>query len=457
MSNRSDEPLVESVLAEATWLRGLALCLARDHDEAEDLVQETWMAAMRASPEPRASLRPWLGQVLRNLRSHRLRGSSRRRAREVGAALLQQGEAVGSTECLLTRLELQRTVADMVRELDEPYRTTLLLRFFEDRTPVEIAQAQGVPGGTVRWRLNEGIRRLRIRLDEAHGGSRDSWRAMLLPPIALPSAPGATTRRPGRADGFSAARIAWLAGGALVPALLAGLLLARPETNREHAANAAPASGKKEVRPQEVNDMNISSYKMRTLLGLVVPALVASADAAAAPGGPAAVGPPPACVPANNAAGCIELIPRSRLPRPVDAALERIRAGRKLDKLKIEPRLRKGNPIYVVKFEVGDLDEEFQFGPDGTFIESEIDVLVADLPAVVVATARAAVPRAPIEAAEFHNEGAVSFYELDDGQPRGPLHHRPARTFYELRVHAGSGKYKLKIAETGELLEKKLD
>lgn len=38
----------------------------------------------------------------------------------------------------------------------------------------EIARAQGIPAGTVRWRLSEGLRRLRAQLDEAHGGNRET-------------------------------------------------------------------------------------------------------------------------------------------------------------------------------------------------------------------------------------------------------------------------------------------
>jgi DNA-directed RNA polymerase specialized sigma24 family protein len=88
----------------------------------------------------------------------------------VGATLLQE-DRVASTETMLARLELPRMVSELVRALDEPYRTTILLRFLEGRTPTETARAHGIPAGTVRWRLNEGLGRLRARLDEAHGGT----------------------------------------------------------------------------------------------------------------------------------------------------------------------------------------------------------------------------------------------------------------------------------------------
>jgi RNA polymerase sigma factor (sigma-70 family) len=456
MSNSSDRTALEYVLAEAKWLRGLALCLARDQAEAEDLVQETWMAAMRASPEPRASLRPWLAQVLRNVRRQGLRGSSRRRARETGAALLQEGEVAACTESLLARLELQRLVSEMVRDLDEPYRTTLLLRFFEDREPTEIARALGVPAGTVRWRLSEGLRRLRARLDEAHGGNRETWRAIVLAPVAGGSAP-VEARPPATAGGgFSLPKVAWVAAGTLVPAMVAGLLIGRPERNHELATNAAAADGQKEVQREETNDMSNSKNRINTLFGLVLPALVASTDATAAHPSASGQNAPPACVPANNAARCIERIPRSQLPPAVDAALERIIAGRKVDKLTIEPGLHEGHKTYTVDFEVDGMDEEIDFAADGTFIESETDIANDDLPAVVARAMRAVLPDSELIKAEFHRSREVGFYELENGVPIGPLQHRPARTLYEVELRAPDGTRKLKISEDGRLLENKL-
>jgi hypothetical protein len=161
-------------------------------------------------------------------------------------------------------------------------------------------------------------------------------------------------------------------------------------------------------------------------------------------------------VPANNAAGCIELVPRSQLPPAVEAALERVIAGRKVDKLTIQPGLHKGNQTYQVDFEVNGMDEEIDFAADGTFIESELDVANDDLPAVVARAMRAVLPHSEIVKAEFHREADVGFYELENGVPIGPLQHRPARTLYEVELRAPDGARKLKISEDGRLLENEL-
>ena len=50
----------EELLAHAGWLRALARQLARDPDDAEDLVQETYVASLDRSPDERDKVRPWL-------------------------------------------------------------------------------------------------------------------------------------------------------------------------------------------------------------------------------------------------------------------------------------------------------------------------------------------------------------------------------------------------------------
>jgi hypothetical protein len=103
------------MLAEAAWLERLARCLVR-HD-GEDLVQDTWLAAIESPPA-----------------------------------------------------------------LDEPFRSALVLRFQEGRSAVQIARASGVPEGTVRWRVKEGLDRLRRALDDRYNGRTSRWRALLLSP-----------------------------------------------------------------------------------------------------------------------------------------------------------------------------------------------------------------------------------------------------------------------------------
>src|SRR5687767_1175379 len=116
------------LLAHSKWLRQLARTLV--HVDADDLVQGTWIAALRRPPDDDRNVRPWLRKVLTNVARLRRRGDTHRTKREQVAATLVEQEAP-SSERLLERHELQQRLARLVGELDEPYRSTILLRFAE--------------------------------------------------------------------------------------------------------------------------------------------------------------------------------------------------------------------------------------------------------------------------------------------------------------------------------------
>jgi RNA polymerase sigma-70 factor (ECF subfamily) len=173
----------ETLLEHAAWLRRLAAGLVGDRTLADDLVQDTWVAALRRPPDEGRPVRPWLARVVRNAARFRWRSDTNRAARE--AITAGHAETVTPTsEGLLARHQLQQLVARLVGELDEPFRATILLRYAEGLEPTQIARQLAIPASTVRWRIKEGLERLRCGLDDAHGGDRKAW-LLALVPIAL--------------------------------------------------------------------------------------------------------------------------------------------------------------------------------------------------------------------------------------------------------------------------------
>src|SRR5436190_1451818 len=120
---------IEALLAEREWVRALAGTLVADENAADDLAQDAVVAAIRNPPKPGA-LRAWFGTVLRHRASNARRGEARRAGRETASA---RREATPSTADLVARAETQRRVTQAVLDLAEPYRATVLLRFFEDQ------------------------------------------------------------------------------------------------------------------------------------------------------------------------------------------------------------------------------------------------------------------------------------------------------------------------------------
>lgn len=164
---------LEELLADAAWVRRVAAALVREPADADDIAQLTWVAALERPPAQADDARPWLATVARNLARMMGRGAARRLRRE---ALIEADVAAPSPEALVERAQLQRQLATLLTELEEPYRATVLLCYFEELSPSEVAQRLGVPAGTVRWRLKRGLDRLRSRLDRLHA-HRAAWLA----------------------------------------------------------------------------------------------------------------------------------------------------------------------------------------------------------------------------------------------------------------------------------------
>src|SRR5688572_32525448 len=113
-------PPPEDLLAHAGWLRRLAQSLVGAGGGADDLVQETYVAALRHPPRTDLPIRPWLAQVLRNLvRMRRRHGGVQAAKRDAIEHSERERQAPSSPEALLGRLESERMLARLVAELDE--------------------------------------------------------------------------------------------------------------------------------------------------------------------------------------------------------------------------------------------------------------------------------------------------------------------------------------------------
>lgn len=150
-----------ALLAHEPFLRELARSLLYDSNAAADAVQHAWMRALEAPPRDSARLRAWLAAVVRNFAKENIRKNSRRMKRELLAA---KTEALPSVEEYMERESHRQALVRAVLALEEPGRSVILWRFFEGKSPREIAQALGVPPATVRNRIHRTLVQLRARL-----------------------------------------------------------------------------------------------------------------------------------------------------------------------------------------------------------------------------------------------------------------------------------------------------
>lgn len=165
------------LVAHADFIRGVARSLVRDVTSADDVTQQVWMAALENPPDRPDSIRSWLAAVTANLSRKYARAAGRRevhehRARDEHRAT--RDDTAPSAAHLVETHEIVRQVAEAVSSLDEPYRTVILLRYYDDRTPTQIAEQLDVSLDTVKTRLRRAREKLAARLDALHE-NRQAW------------------------------------------------------------------------------------------------------------------------------------------------------------------------------------------------------------------------------------------------------------------------------------------
>ncbi|MEM9379494.1 MAG: sigma-70 family RNA polymerase sigma factor [Planctomycetota bacterium] len=225
-----------TLLDRTARMRALARRLVSDAAAADDLVQTALARAVETGAAPAGEAGAWYAAVLRNAARDRSRREGNRRARERAAA---RPEALPETLDAVANAERQRDVAQAVLDLDEPYRTVVLLRFFEDLPPRTIAKRTGRPVETVRKQVQRGLEHLRRSL-EARYGDRGAWAVALLP-LAGPGAVRASAGGVAVAGGGGSLGWMALALRAAVVAVVVtavGVIAARATVEREDASSA---------------------------------------------------------------------------------------------------------------------------------------------------------------------------------------------------------------------------
>lgn len=127
-------------------------------DDADDLLQETWVRVARGARtyEAGRAVRPWLFGIATNL-AHDLR---RRRAAGVRAAA-EAAQRQRDADLLRPRPLERMALRDRLGRLPDRFREVLWLRYYQDLSEAEMAEALGVPRGTVKSRLHGAIRELK--------------------------------------------------------------------------------------------------------------------------------------------------------------------------------------------------------------------------------------------------------------------------------------------------------
>src|SRR5215475_13613824 len=149
--------------------------LTRSSSEAEDLVQDTLLKAIRAREHftPGSNMRAWLLRILTNTFINKYRRGELERSVLDGpdADPLADGwigastmEAMRDPESRAMRALLEKEIVAALDELPEEFRLAVVLSDVEELSYKEISEIMGCPIGTVMSRLHRGRRLLKRRL-----------------------------------------------------------------------------------------------------------------------------------------------------------------------------------------------------------------------------------------------------------------------------------------------------
>ena len=146
-------------------LYNFAHWLTQDRHEAEDLVQETYVKALRGFSgfQPGTNFRAWIFRILRNSFLTSRTGLKPAIPLEEDAHDTIASEDP-SPEAMLLEQANRDAVREALNEVSLPFREILLLCDVEEMSYEEIAQVLAIPQGTVMSRLHRARKALRSQL-----------------------------------------------------------------------------------------------------------------------------------------------------------------------------------------------------------------------------------------------------------------------------------------------------
>ncbi|MEM7260765.1 MAG: RNA polymerase sigma factor [Planctomycetota bacterium] len=225
--------------AEIERLRLLARHLAQDDHAADDVVQETLLAAMHGSAVPVRDAPAWLRGVVRRLSSNRRRRDAIRAQREAHAAERYAPPTQPDIDQPVLATECARDLERAIDALEPAQAEVVRLTYFDELDSSEISRKLDISPNTVRTRLHRARAAMRQRLAPTYG-----------PGLAGLVAPFSLTREFGTATattGVTATTVKIVAAAAVAAAISLPLF----DAGTGHSAPRTPAGASARVATEE--------------------------------------------------------------------------------------------------------------------------------------------------------------------------------------------------------------
>ena len=151
----------------AARVMGICMQVLRNRAIAEEITQEVfveiWRTAPMFSPE-RGSAQGWVLRLARSRAIDKLRSRMATLARDERTTMLEQlTRYIDVEEDAITSVEGEHLRA-AVNDIGEPHRTAIMLTYFGGLTQQQLADHLGIPLGTAKTRVRDGLKKLKSAL-----------------------------------------------------------------------------------------------------------------------------------------------------------------------------------------------------------------------------------------------------------------------------------------------------
>ena len=166
-----DETAFEALYdAAAPMVYGLARRVLADSAQAEEVAQEVlvevWQTAARYDPARGAAL-SWIAAIAHRRAVDRVRASQASRTRDLREGILGFQEVQDDVEDLAVLHADGQRARRALLDLPDAQREAIALAYYDGLTHQEVSERLGVPLGTVKTRIRDGLTKLRNRMGVA--------------------------------------------------------------------------------------------------------------------------------------------------------------------------------------------------------------------------------------------------------------------------------------------------
>ena len=170
---RDEDALKECASVHGAYLRKIAMNILRNREDAEEVLNDTWLQAWNAIPPERpANLLAFLTVIARAnaIDLYRKKHSEKRKHFFEAQPLSELADIIpdtgGSTEESADRLLLQETINRFLKDEQNDARVVFVMRYFYMDSILEISEATGFSLGKVKTLLFRTRKKLKQRLTE---------------------------------------------------------------------------------------------------------------------------------------------------------------------------------------------------------------------------------------------------------------------------------------------------